>query len=211
MSKANVYSAKGIKGPAITLPKNFREKENKILLAQAIRVCEDRLHPGLSKVKRRGEVVASTRKIWRQKGTGRARHGARSAPIFVGGGKAHGPTGLKRQLTLPKKMRQKALNVALSMKAKNGRVIVVDNISSLKKTKEAQSLIDRIISKEKKVGKDQRLTFVLADGNSEARLVLRNIEGVEVKAYKNLNAYQVFFGGVLIFDKDIIGVKKGSK
>lgn len=211
MSKANVYSAKGIKRPAITLPKNFREKENKTLLAQAIRVYENRLHPGLSKTKRRGEVIASTRKIWRQKGTGRARHGARSAPIFVGGGKAHGPTGLKRQLVLPKKMRQKALDIALSLKARNGQIIAVENISSLKKTKEGQDFINKIVSKEKKVGKDKRFTFVLVDGNSEARLALRNIGGVEVVAYKNLNAYQVFVGGILIFDKDIFKVKKGSK
>lgn len=211
MNKANIYSAKGIKRPAITLPKNFSEKENKILLAQAIRVYESRLHPGLSKTKRRGEVIASTRKIWRQKGTGRARHGARSAPIFVGGGKAHGPTGLKRQLVLPKKMRQKALNIALSMKANNGQVIVVDNISSLKKTKETQSLVDKIISKEKKVEKGQNFTFVLADGNLQARLALRNIKGVKAVAYKNLNAYQIFTGGVLIFDKDIFDIKKGSK
>jgi len=211
MSKANVYSVKGVKGQAITLPKNFSEKENKILLAQAIRVYENRLHPGLSKTKRRGEVIATTRKVWRQKGTGRARHGARSAPIFVGGGKAHGPTGVKRRLVLPKKMRQKSLNIALSMKAKNGQVIVVDNTSSLKKTKEAQSLIDKIISKEKKMKKDQRFTFVLTDGNLQARLALRNIKKVGVIDYKNLNAYQVFFGEVLIFDKDIFNTKKGPK
>ena len=211
MSKANVYSVKGIERPAITLPKNFSEKENKILLAQAIRVYENRLHPGLSKTKRRGEVIATTRKVWRQKGTGRARHGARSAPIFVGGGKAHGPTGIKRRLVLPKKMRKKALNIALSMKASNGQVIIVDNTSSLKKTKEAQSLIDRIISKEKKMEKGQRFTFVLIDGNLQARLALRNIKGVGVIDYKNLNAYQVFFGEVLIFDKDIFNTKKGSK
>lgn len=211
MSKANVYSVKGVKGQAITLPKNFSEKENKILLAQAIRVYENRLHPGLSKTKRRGDVIATTRKVWRQKGTGRARHGARSAPIFVGGGKAHGPTGTKRRLVLPKKMRQKSLNIALSMKAKNGQVIVVDNTSSLKKTKEAKNLIDKIISKEKKMEKGQRFTFVLADGNLQARLALRNIKKVGVIDHKNLNAYQVFLGEVLVFDKDIFDIKKGSK
>jgi large subunit ribosomal protein L4 len=211
MSKANVYSVKGVKGQAITLPKNFSEKENKILLAQAIRVYENRLHPGLSKTKRRGDVIATTRKVWRQKGTGRARHGARSAPIFVGGGKAHGPTGTKRRLVLPKKMRQKSLNIALSMKAKNGQVIVVGNTSSLKKTKEAKNLIDKIISKEKKMKKGQRFTFVLADGNLQARLALRNIKKVGVIDHKNLNAYQVFFGEVLVFDKDIFDIKKGSK
>jgi len=204
VSKANVYSAKGVKKQSISLPKNFSEKENKFLLAQAIRVYESRLHPGLSKTKRRGEVTASTRKIWRQKGTGQARHGARSAPIFVGGGKAHGPTGLKRQLDLPKKMRQKALNVALSIKAKKGQVIVVDRLSSLKKTKEAQNLIEKIVAKEKNLKKNKRFTFVLGDGNLQASLALRNIEGVEIVPYKNLNAYQVFTGGVLIFDKDIL-------
>ena len=108
---------------------------NKILLTQAIRVYTARRHPGLSKVKTRGEVIASTRKIYRQKGTGQARHGAISAPIFVGGGVAHGPKGVKRQLSLPKKMRRKALSIALSVKAKEGNLLVVEGISKLKKNK----------------------------------------------------------------------------
>ena len=204
MAKASFYSAKGVKKPTISLPKIFSEKENEALLAQAMRVYEAKLHSGLAKVKTRGEVKASKRKIWRQKGTGKARHGARSAPIFVGGGKAHGPTGLKRQLTLPRKMRQKALNVALSMKAKAGLIVVVDDISSWKKTSQAQNFINEVVSKEKETKDGQRATFVLADNNLSAKLVLRNIPNVEVISFKNINAHHVFFGGKLIFDKEVL-------
>src|SRR3989344_3759198 len=134
MVKLDVYSAKGIKKGYANLPERFVEKENLPLLAQAIRVYEARLHPGLAKVKTRGEVIASTRKIYRQKGTGGARHGAKSAPIFVGGGVTHGPKGLKRILTLPAKMRKKALGTALSLKAKEEKVFVIDGVSGFKKS-----------------------------------------------------------------------------
>ena len=204
MAKANLYSAKGIKKPAVSLPKIFSEKENDALLAQAIRVYEARLHPGLARVKTRGEVRASKRKVWRQKGTGRARHGARSAPIFVGGGIAHGPTGLKRQLTLPKKMRQKALNVALSMKAKAGQIVIVDGISSLKKTRQVQNLLGKIATGESKIKKGQKFTFVLADANLPAKRALRNLADVETFLFKNINAHKAFFGGTLIVDKKVI-------
>ena len=143
MNKLNVYTSKGVKKAPVSFPKVFQEKENLVLLAQAIRVYEWKKHPGLSKVKTRGEVVASTRKIYRQKGTGRARHGAKSAPIFVGGGKAHGPRGVKRKLAFPRKMRQRALKIALTMKAKDRAMIVIEEISSLKKTKEAQQLLNK--------------------------------------------------------------------
>ena len=149
MSKLNVYTSKGTQKTSMSLPKKFSEQENMALLAQAIRVYEDKLHLGLSKTKTRGEVALSKRKAWRQKGTGRARHGARSAPIFAGGGVTHGPKGVKTKLGLPKKMRRKALGVALSIKAKNGKVLVVDGLSSLKKTKEAAALLDNISKKEK--------------------------------------------------------------
>lgn len=133
MIKLNVYSQNGTKKTSINMPKDLIEKENRTLLAQAIRVYESGKHPGLSKVKTRGEVRASKRKIYRQKGTGQARHGAKSAPIFVGGGKAHGPKGVKRVLSLPRKMRQKALKIALSMKAGEKRLVVIDGVGSLKK------------------------------------------------------------------------------
>jgi len=206
MSKANVYSIKGVKTGTISLPKTFSEKENKILLAQAIRVYQDNLHPRVSKVKTRGEITASKRKIYRQKGTGRARHGALSAPIFVGGGIAHGPKGLKRQLTLPKKMKSKALAIALSMKVKGEKIAVVSSMKSIKKTKESQILINKIIPERKK--KENKVTIVLKKDNKDVGRVFRNIKNVKVELFKDLNAYSVYFGGVFLIDKEVFEKKK---
>lgn len=208
MIKLQTFSAKGIKGKSVNLPKEFEEKKNLKLLAQAVRVYENRMHRGLSKVKSRSEVRAATRKIYRQKGTGKARHGAISAPIFVGGGQVHGPDGRKRTLTLPKKMARKSLAVALSEKAKKNRVLVINNVSTFKKTKEAATLINKI-TKSLKVGKKSpKITVVLADENKKAELVFRNIRNVKVEPFRNLNAYKVYLGGILLVDKDALGAKK---
>lgn len=139
MSKVSLYNIKTGKTTKVTLPKEFSAKENKALLAQALHVYRANSHTGSSRVKSRGEVARTTAKWFRQKGTGHARHGARSAPIFVGGGVAHGPKGTSVSLTLPSKMRKKARDVALSMKAKNENVMVVDGLSTLKNTKSAKN------------------------------------------------------------------------
>ena len=204
MTKLTTYSILGAKGVSVDMPVSWQEKENKALLAQAIRVYENRKHPGLSKIKTRGEVTASTRKIYKQKGTGKARHGALSAPIFVGGGVTHGPRGVKRRLSLPKKMRRKALSVALVLKEKEGKLLVVNGFSKLVKTKEAVRLIGKIAEKEKEVDKNSKFTFVLSEKNKSAILALRNIAKVEVMSFRNLNVYSVYFGGILIVDKEAI-------
>lgn len=209
MIELNVYSIKGVKKPKVTLPHDLEVKASKVLLAQAIRVYTDRLHPGLAKVKTRGEVSYSTRKIYRQKGTGGARHGGRGAPIFVGGGVAHGPTGVKRELRLPKKLAQKAFKLALSLKARDGEVVVVDGLSSLKKTKDAFNLINKI-----RAGQGVRatkFTFAISEGSRAVRLTLRNLGNVETLPFKDINAYKVFYGGVLVIDKEALGTEKKTK
>jgi len=210
MPSLSVYTAKGTKVEAVSMPKGWYEKENDSLLAQAIRVYEARSHPSLSKVKTRGEVSYSTRKIYKQKGTGRARHGDRGAPIFVGGGVAHGPKGVKRVLNLSKKMKTRALNIAFGFKVRDGMLIMVSNISELKKTREAASLIDKISNKEKNVSGKIRFTFALSEKNKDVRLFLRNIENVNVLPFKGLNAYKVFHGGVLIVDKEALNEQEDS-
>lgn len=208
MSKVKAYSAKVKTVSSVNLSALFSAKENKDLLAQALRVYEDRMHLGLSKVKTRGEVKASTRKIYRQKGTGLARHGAISAPIFVGGGIAHGPKGKKRVLTLPKKMRQKALSIALSLKAKEGKIVAVSDIKNLKKTKDAEALLTRIKEKEAKDQKVNKVTVCLSEDNLIAISAFRNLKGVQAMAFRKLNAYQVFYGGLLVIDKDALAKPK---
>jgi large subunit ribosomal protein L4 len=203
MNKIDTYSLKGTKLAPTPLPKDFDVKPNLKLLAQAIRVYADRGHIGLAKAKTRAEVKRTKKKWYRQKGTGGARHGAKSAPIFVGGGVAHGPKGVKRQLALPKAMAQKALQTALSLKVKDGEALAVGGIGKIKKTKELNVLIAKI-AKQLKIKKSANFTFALAERNMGAARYLKNIKNVEAKSFKTLNAYKVYLGGVLLLDKDIL-------
>lgn len=206
MQKVNLFSARGRKISQMSVPKvlgvsDVKDTKGSLrTLAQAIRVYEDSSHLGLAKTKTRAEVSRTKKKWYRQKGTGGARHGAKSAPIFVGGGVAHGPSGRKRILLLPTKARRKALSIALLSKIDEGLVVFVDKLGSLAKTKEAKKLVDSL--------KASRVTFVLANGSKEKLRVLRNLENSQVVYFKDLNAYQVFFGGLIIFDNDIFAKKK---
>ncbi|OGM57969.1 50S ribosomal protein L4 [Candidatus Woesebacteria bacterium RIFCSPHIGHO2_12_FULL_46_16] len=207
MLKVNSYSARGTKLSSVTLPKTFEEKENLALLAQAIRVYEDRQHPGLAKAKTRAEVLRTKKKLYKQKGTGGARHGSRSAPIFVGGGVAHGPRGVKRVLELPLALKRKALAVAVSLKVKEGQVVSADGLGSLKKTKEANKLIEKVLAETK----TKKVTLVLSEGNLGAKKIFRNFKEVRILPYKDINAYDIFFGGAIVFDKEIFVAKKAKK
>ncbi len=101
---------------------------------------------GTHKTKTRGEVSINTTKIYRQKGTGRARHGSRNAPIFVGGGKAHGPIPHKYTKDMPKKMVRAALRNALSAAVLDEQLVVVDKLSvSAPKTKEVSKVLDALV------------------------------------------------------------------
>lgn len=197
--KAVVFSAKGVKTGQMTLPKEFGEKVNMNLLAQAIRVYGDRGHVGLAKTKTRAEVNRTKKKLYKQKGTGGARHGSRRAPIFVGGGVAHGPRPIKRELTLPAKMKKIALASALSLKARNGEIVVLSGVEKLIKTKDAQVLTDKVIKELKNV---KKLTFAL--GQAANYVAFRNLKNVKAVPYQNLNAYQVYLGGGLIIDKSAL-------
>jgi len=207
--KVNTYSNTGKKAEAMTMPVGLIADENLALLTQAIRVFENRMHPGISRTKTRSEVKTSTRKIYKQKGTGGARHGAKSAPIFVGGGTAHGPSGNKRVLTLPAKMRSKALQIALGVKATEGTVVVVNDFSKVSKAKEAKNLFDAIIKEEKYTTK--RFTVALSDKNKDAYQALRNLKNVSLVLYKNLNAYSVFFSGILVVDAEALNEISNTK
>ena len=207
--KATKYSLKAQKTSQVTLPDNFTVEVNLPLLAQAVRVYEDNYHRGYSKTKTRGEVSHSTRKIYRQKGTGLARHGAKTAPIFVGGGKAHGPTMEKKALTLPKKMKTRALDVALSMKASKNKVVLIDGVSDIKKTKEASGLLKLIEKKSK--SKASSTLVVLSEKNSDKYIYFRNIRDVMVVQYRNLNPYIVYLHQLVVVDNDTFKVAKKAK
>ncbi len=187
------------------LPKEFEVKGSPKTLAQAIRVYEARSHYGLADTKGRGEINRTTKKLYKQKGTGGARHGARSAPIFVGGGVAFGPKAKERKLILPQALRKSALMVALSEKAKEGQVFVVSGISTLSSTKEMAAILKKISAKAK------RFTISLSGANVTKARFIRNIKGVEILTFKNLNAYQVVKGGPLVIDREAFEAVKEVK
>src|SRR3989338_7040764 len=138
-----VYSMVGTSSGTLALPKEFfGAKVNKALLTQALRVyiSNQKTHPGSTKT--RGEVKGSTAKIYRQKGTGRARHGAIRAPIFVGGGITFGPKPRDVRLTLSKKMKKAALLSAFSLKMREKEILGLSGIDKASgKTKEISKLI----------------------------------------------------------------------
>lgn len=194
MLKIDAYSVKGTK-----LEKGLEIPEVKVnmeILSQAFHVYRDRSHIGFSKTKTRAEINRTTKKVYKQKGTGGARHGSRRAPIYVGGGVAHGRKMEQKSLSLPQKMRRKALDVALYLKAKNKDMVAVSGLETLKKTKEAQALLNKLDFLGKKV-------IVLSDKNKAVVKVLSNLVNTKVVGIKNLNAYEVVLGGKFIMDAEI--------
>ena len=201
------YSVKGTKLAEVTLPKELTAEINLNLLAQAVHVYEERGHTGLRKAKTRAEVNRTGKKLYKQKGTGGARHGSRRAPIFVGGGVAHGPRPLRRVLTLPAKLRKLARAIAYTVKAKENEMVVVKDLGKLEKTKEASELI-------KRVAKDtgaKRFTFVTEEKAESARKAIRNLENAEMVTYKNANAYDIWNGGMIILDGEVLETGKVQK
>ena len=203
--KVTIYDKNGQKTEKqMILPKEiFEAKINLPLMAQAVKVFLANQRIASPKAKTRSEVTGSTRKILRQKGTGRARHGDNKAPIFVGGGKAHGPIGVKKRLTLSKKMRQAALRSALSAKAKEGVIFVVDDLTKIApKTKKAVKFIDNLGINGKKA------TLYLSENNDNIIRAFGNLPNIAIGLANKLNAYQALSSGRIIFTKETVKVLK---
>ncbi|HDD24559.1 MAG TPA: 50S ribosomal protein L4 [Chloroflexi bacterium] len=121
----------------------FEAPVNVSLMHQALVRQMANARQGTHKTKSRGEVNRSKAKWYRQKGTGRARHGSRNANLFVGGGVAHGPRPRKYTKKMPRKMRRAALRSALSVKAQEGQIVVLDALKMERpRTKEMVTMLD---------------------------------------------------------------------
>src|SRR3954463_2603531 len=153
---------------------------------------------GNHKIQVRNEVSRTGKKMYRQKGTGGARHGSRRAAQFVGGAKAHGPVVRSHAFDLPKKVRALALRHALSSKAKDGSLIVVDNVT-LKDAKTA-SLRDQL----GKIGVTHALVIAGAEVDKNFGLAARNIPNVDVLPNAGLNVYDVMRRHTLVLTKDAV-------
>ena len=203
-----VFTAAGRAAGEMQLPKEiFGAEVNKNLIAQAIRVYLANQRLGTASTKSRGEITASTRKIWRQKGTGRARHGALSAPLFVGGGVAHGPKPKDYSLKLPKKMKKIALICALSSKLNDGQIKVLTGFEKIEpKTKNVATLLKKLDIKGNKI------LLVTPDGIKKGFENVyragRNIEGISILSAKTLNTYEVLDSRMILFMKQSIDTLK---
>ena len=205
MPTIDVYSATGKKSTKLNLSGEvFTAKPNLSLLAQAIRVYLSNQRQSQAKTKTRGEVAFSTRKIYRQKGTGRARHGAKSAPIFVHGGVAHGPTGEQNyHLSMSKKMKKAALRSALSQKFKDKEIIVIDDLGKIDgKTKELEKVIKGLETQ----AESKKNTLVLPGEMKNVSQAGRNLPYLKLLMARNLNAYQVLNCDLLIFPKESLKI-----
>lgn len=206
--KAKVYTLKAEAKADFSLPKEFEKVSAVSLLAQAVRVYEDRTHFGLSRVKTRSEVNISRKKIYKQKGTGGARHGAKSAHIFVGGGVVHGPTGMKRDLKMPINMKRAALLAALSNKFEAKTAILVEGLSKIKKTNEAGKAIE-LLKKASNI--KSKVLVVLGAKDVTISRFFKNIKDVEVAKYSDLNAFLVLKKSLILIDSNVFELASSPK
>ncbi|MEO2153998.1 MAG: 50S ribosomal protein L4 [Aquificae bacterium] len=154
---------------------------------------------GTHSTKTRGEVAYSGRKILPQKGTGNARHGDRGAPIFVGGGVAHGPKPRDYSYNINKKVRRKALKMALSDRAKEGNIIVVEDFTfEQPKTKQAVEFL-------KSLGiENDKVLLVIADKDVNVQKSFRNLPKVVVIPAEGLNVYDILWANKVVITKNAL-------
>jgi len=150
---------------------------------------------GTHKTKLRGEIARTTKKIYAQKGTGQARHGAASAPQFRGGGRAFGPVVRSHAIELPKKVRALALKHALSAKAKDGGIVVLDK-ASVKEPK-TKALLKQF----GKLGLDNALIIDGAEVEQSFRAAARNIPNIDVLPVQGINVYDIMRRKTLVLTK----------
>ncbi|MGM9773797.1 MAG: 50S ribosomal protein L4 [Candidatus Egerieousia sp.] len=149
---------------------------------------------GTSKTKDRSEVAYSTKKIIRQKGSGGARHGSIKSNIYVGGGRAHGPRPRNYDFKLNKKVKQLARFSALSYKAKEAAIAVIEPFAmEAPKTKELVNIIKNI-----KVN-DRKVLFVIPEASNNITLSSRNLENVKVATPNTLNTYDIMRAYSVVF------------
>jgi large subunit ribosomal protein L4 len=178
----------------IDLPADiFEAKINKGLMHQAFvrQLANARL--GTHKVKRRSEVKLTGAKMYRQKGTGRARHGSHSATQFVGGGRPMGPQPRDYTLDMPKKMRRAAIRSALSVLMQDGQLVFVDRMNwTTPKTKDAKRVLSLL------VGEKSSLVLI-GERNENVERSVNNLEGA-----KTLLASYLNIRDLLLYDKVIV-------
>lgn len=206
MPSVDTYTAAGVKSTSkITLDKNIfgLDVANHELLKNAYTAYLANGRTNLARTKTRGEVSGSTKKPWKQKGTGRARFGSKYNPIWRGGGVAFGPTGnenySKKLTTASKRL---AVCQSLSLAVKSGKVKVIDDFSVKdSKTKTAAKLLD-------KLGATNQTLIVMANKTSPEVRSTANISSVKLVQPNYLNAYDILNSDTILISKNVLDILK---
>jgi large subunit ribosomal protein L4 len=171
---------------------------NRALIYDAVKAYQMNQRLGTASSKTRGEVSGSGRKLWRQKGTGRARVASIRTPLWKGGGTTHGPKPRPWETRLPKKMRRGALCSALSERFREGRITVVDGFEL--EGHKTQALVATLGA----LGHERKTLVVEGGENRNLLLSSRNLQAVTLADGRNLNIYDVLSHDRLIFSRAAI-------
>jgi large subunit ribosomal protein L4 len=166
------------------------------ILQRMVRYQLSKRQAGTHSTQNRDDVSVTTKKLYAQKGTGGARHGSRNAPIFVGGGVAHGPHPHSHAHGLPKKVRVLALKHALSSKVKDEALIVVDALEG-EKTKD-------VVAQLKKLGISNALVIGGEKLNEKFAKAARNIPNIDVLPLAGLNVYDILRRKTLVLTREAV-------
>jgi len=202
MLELPIYNLEGKETDKIQLPAEiFAVKENPALLAQAVRIYLANQRQGNASTKTRGEVQGSSRKIYRQKGTGRARHGSIRANVFRGGGIVFGPRPKDFSLKFPPKMKKSALFLSLTQKFQAKSIYVISPINEVEnKTKKIVKTLENM----QFTPEEEKIIIVVNDLSSNLKLATRNLKSTTVKKYTLLNALDILNNKKIVFDKEAL-------
>ncbi|MFG1926268.1 50S ribosomal protein L4 [Cryptosporangium sp. NPDC048952] len=198
MTTIDIVDAGGTKTGTADLPAEIFDVTTNIpLIHQVVVAQQAAARQGTHKTKTRAEVSGGGAKPYKQKGTGRARQGSTRAPQFTGGGVVHGPQPRDYSQRTPKKMKAAALRGALSDRARGGRVHVLDGLVSgdVPSTKDAVKALANVST-------SRHVLVVVARGDRNSWLSVRNVAEVHVLAPDQLNTYDVLISDDVVFTKD---------
>jgi large subunit ribosomal protein L4 len=214
MIEAKIYNQKGVEAGKINLPeKVFSAKWRADLVHQVVEGMRSNKRSGTADTKDRGEVRGGGRKPWKQKGTGRARHGSSRSPIWVGGGVTHGPLAEKNyKRKISKSMRAQALFSVLSKKLKDEEIIFVDSLTLNEiKTKSAVDVMKNLAKatgvKQLASSKKPRVLTALFGRSEKTEKSYRNLPQLEIVFLKNLNPLDVLNHQYLLIENPEESVK----
>ncbi|ACL68879.1 50S ribosomal protein L4 [Halothermothrix orenii] len=200
MPQVAKYDTTGNRVGDIDLADNvFNEEVNEHVVHQVVTAQLATMRRGTASTKTRGEVSGGGRKPWRQKGTGRARHGSIRSPLWVGGGIVFGPRPRKHIKKVPKKVKKLALRSILSYKSQNEELIILDELKfDTPKTKQVVELLSNLNLEGKKV------LIILPDKDANIYLSARNIPGVKTLVVDALNAFDLLNNDCIVMSEEAV-------